>query len=566
MTVRVFVLGGYGIFGTRLCRLLAAYPQLTLLVGGRSLSSAQALCKTLPGPAACEPLRVNRDTLQAADLLQLQVDVVIDASGPFQAYGDRPYGVVQACLVAGVNYLDFADGADFVDGIAAFDSQARQRGVFVLSGVSSFPVLTAAVVRLLSTDMHTVQSIRGGIAPSPFAVVGKNVIRAIAGYAGQAVQLTRGGQQTTGYGLTESCSYTIAPPGYMPLRQTHFSLVEVPDLMVLPKLWPGVREVWMGAGPVPEILHRMLKGLAWLVRWRVLPTLRPLSPLFFYAIKLLRWGEHRGGMFVEVQGLTMDGQPLHRSWHLLAEGEDGPYIPCMALQAVVQKVLAGRAPKSGARPASGDVEVADYLDLFVSRTIYAGVREHDVPDQPTRLFKSLLGSAFDPLPATLKQVHQEGDQLALVGQATVRRGHGVLVRGICSVFGFPQAGEGVPVSVHIWRDGARERWQRRFGSQTFSSVLSAGSGKAEWLLVEQFGPFRFRLALVVDQGVLRWVVRGASLWGVSLPGFLLPTGASHEYESEGRFHFHVEIRLPFVGLVVNYRGWLEPTDAAPTAL
>ena len=35
--------------------------------------------------------------------------------------------------------------------------------------------------------------IRGGIAPSPYAGVGENVIRAIAGYAGQPVELKRDG-------------------------------------------------------------------------------------------------------------------------------------------------------------------------------------------------------------------------------------------------------------------------------------------------------------------------------------------------------------------------------------
>lgn len=554
--MKILVLGAYGIFGTRLCQLLVAHPELTLLVGGRNIAKAQALCEQLVGPAECEPMRVDRDNLRASDLQQMGAHIAIDASGPFQSYGDTPYGVVRACLDAGVNYLDFADGADFVAGIAAFNDEALERGVFILSGVSSFPVLTAAVVRMLSVDMHTVQSIRGGIAPSPFAVVGENVIRAIAGYAGQPLQLTRNGKAATGYALTESCSYTIAPPGYMPLRHTHFSLVEVPDLLVLPKLWPGISDVWIGAGPVPEILHRMLNGLAYLVRWRVVPTLKLLSPLFFYAIKYLRWGEHRGGMFVEVRGLAIDGQALHRSWHLLAEGEDGPYIPCMALQAVVHKVLAHQAPPPGARAACGDVELADYMALFAKRTIYAGVREHASADQPSGLFKLLLGNAFERLPPSLQAAHQAGEQTTLSGKATVQRGSGLLVRGIAALFGFPKAAQGVDVRVHMQRHGVTEEWTRTFGTQCFSSTLSPGSGKWQWLLVEKFGPFRFQLALVLSHEKLHWVVRSGTLWGINLPQFLLPGGDSYEYEAQGRFHFHVDIRHPLVGLIAAYDGWL----------
>lgn len=89
----------------------------------------------------------------------------MDATGPFQAYGDDPYRVVKAALAAGAHYLDFADGSDFVRGISQFDEQARNSNLVVLSGVSSFPVLTAAVVRHLAGDLDSVDSITGGIAP-----------------------------------------------------------------------------------------------------------------------------------------------------------------------------------------------------------------------------------------------------------------------------------------------------------------------------------------------------------------------------------------------------------------
>ena len=138
--------------------------------------------------------------------------MVVDASGPFQAYGPTPYRVVAAALALGVSYMDLADGTGFVAGIAAFDAAARAKGIVVLAGVSSFPVLTAAVVRALAHDMARVDSIAGGIAPSPYAGVGLNVIRAIAGYAGQKLVLPRGGGLATAYALTEWRRYTVAPP------------------------------------------------------------------------------------------------------------------------------------------------------------------------------------------------------------------------------------------------------------------------------------------------------------------------------------------------------------------
>jgi short subunit dehydrogenase-like uncharacterized protein len=190
--LRVLILGGYGTFGGRLARLLTDEERLTIVVAGRSLKQAQAFCAALPARATLMPAAFDREGDVDAQLGRLAPDIVVDASGPFQGYAD-PYVLVRAALARRVNYLDLADGSDFVKGIAQFDLAARERGVFVLSGVSSFPVLTAAVTRRLSQGLSRVDSITGGIAPSPYAGVGQNVIRAIAGYAGKPVKLIRDG-------------------------------------------------------------------------------------------------------------------------------------------------------------------------------------------------------------------------------------------------------------------------------------------------------------------------------------------------------------------------------------
>ena len=300
--LNVLIVGGYGTFGGRIVELLENEPRLILTVSGRSLEKASRFCNARGKTKAhLIPVAFDRNGDIVAQLASLQPDILVDASGPFQAYGNDRYRVIEACIDHRVNYLDLADGSDFVAGVHVFDEAARAANRYVLSGVSSFPVLTAAVVRHLSSDMARVDAIRGGIAPSPYAGVGENVIRAIAGYAGQPLSLRRGGRAAIGHPFTEHMRFTIASPGYPPLRNTMFSLVDVPDLRALAELWPDVRSIWMGAGPVPEVLHRALAALAWLVRLRVIPTLSMLAPLMHFATNHLRWGEHRGGMFVEVE-------------------------------------------------------------------------------------------------------------------------------------------------------------------------------------------------------------------------------------------------------------------------
>jgi saccharopine dehydrogenase-like NADP-dependent oxidoreductase len=307
----ILIVGGYGTFGGRLVELLENEPRLTLIVAGRSRQRANAFCKAR-GNAKAQLVAAafDRDGDITAQLTALKPDILVDASGPFQAYGSECYRLIEACIAQRINYLDLADGSDFVAGVRNFDEAARAADRYILSGVSSFPVLTAAVVRHLSPDMVQVAAIRGGIAPSPYAGVGENVIRAIAGYSGQPVALRRNGAVTTSYPFTEHVRFTIAPPGYLPLHNTLFSLVDVPDLRALAELWPDAKNIWMGAGPVPEILHRALAALAWLVRLKLLPTLSVLAPLMYFAANHLRWGEHRGGMFVEVEGTNESGAPI----------------------------------------------------------------------------------------------------------------------------------------------------------------------------------------------------------------------------------------------------------------
>lgn len=550
--MKLLILGGYGVFGGRLAHLLADLPRITLLICGRDEEKARRFCANFSGTAKAVPVRLERSSIAGA-LGDLQPDLVVDATGPFQAYGDYRYLVVEACIAARVDYLDFADGAEFVHGIARYDEQARQAGVFVLSGVSSFPVLTAAVLREIGKTMN-IKQVTGGIAPSPHAGIGLNVMRAVIGYAGAPVKLMRNGVQAHGAGLAESRRYTIAVPGRLPLRNIRFSLVDVPDLHVLPPEHPGLTDIWMGAGPVPEVLHRILNILA-KARYRLrLPSLEPFSRLFYFVLNLMKFGEHRGGMFVHVRG-NRAGFAVERSWHLLAEGDDGPLIPSMAVEAIIRKMLAGERPVAGARPATRALELADYERLFANRTIYTGFR-----DEPAQglIYRRVLGPAFDMLPDKVRQLHDSTAERRWQGHASVQRGRGLMANLIAKLIGFPPSANHVPVTVHFAPYGNGERWTRTFGERVFHSHQSLGTGRNEHLIVERFGVVAVALALMMKNDRLYLVPRRWSVLGIPLPLNSLPSGDSFETQRNGRFCFDVDIRLPLIGRVVAYQGVLDP--------
>ena len=553
--LRILIVGGYGIFGGRLVELLEDDARLTVLVAGRSLASARKFCEgRQKASATLVPILFDRTSDDRAQLVALDVTVVVDASGPFQAYGANRYRLIEQCIACRVNYLDLADGSDFVEGIAAFATAARAVGIYVLSGVSSFPVLTAAVVRRLSVGIQDIESIRGGIAPSPYAGVGLNVIRAIASYSGQKMPLKRGGRSATGHPFTESMRFAISVPGRIPLHSRRFSLVDVPDLRALAELWPKATDVWMGAdrsGPTARGADGVcLAGSSSRSSESVMD-----GGAMHLVTNHVRWGEHRGGMFVEVAGQSANGEAVVREWHLLAEGNDGPLIPCMAVQAIIRKALAGETPPPGARTAIFDLDLSDYEPLFARRTIYTGIRERQ-PQPTTPLYERILGQAWGQLAPELRQLHSVTATASFVGRCTVKRGRNPLAWLIATIIGFPKTGADQKICVQLTKEGEGERWVRTSAGRKFSSVQVAGRGRAEWLVRERFGPVAVDMALVVDGPTLRYVVRRWALLGISMPLFLGPRSTAVESAQDGQFHFDVKISHALTGLIVRYRGLL----------
>ncbi|MDQ0392325.1 SDR family oxidoreductase [Labrys monachus] len=560
-SLRILILGGYGTFGGRLVRLLAGEERLTLIVAGRSAQKAAAFCAGIEARAQLQPAAFDRAGPAAAQMRALAPDIVVDASGPFQSYGEAPYRIVEAAIAQGASYLDLADGAGFVAGIEAFDADAGRAGVFALSGLSTCPAITAAAVRRLAEGLDRIDRISGGIAPSPRVRIGLSVLAAITSYAGKPIALLRNGRPATGYAIVETLRRTIAPPGALPLRDRLFALVDVPDLTLLPRLWPASTSVWFGAAPAPEILYRSLIAMAFLVRWRLLPSLLALAPLLHRANGVLRWGENRGGMFVSVEGRDAAGKRRDRSWHLIAEGDDGPFIPAMPAAAIILRTLDGRAPAQGARPALHELALEDLRPLLAARNIVTGIREDGV-QAGLALYPAVLGAAYEALPAPIQALHRHESGTPMRGRADIDRGTGMLARLVAACFGFPAQAKDVPVAVRFEIADGTEIWHRDFAGRRFRSVQSAGTGRNRHLVEERFGPFVFGLALVATPGRLRLVVRNWRVFGIPLPRFLAPYGDSHESGADGRFNFHVEIAHPLLGLIVRYRGWLVPGNGA----
>ena len=352
---RVLVLGGYGFFGSRICAGLARNPRIHLLIAGRDLTKATALAYQLGLSAPHAKALDATDPQLAQALRKLQVGTLIHTAGPFQ---DQDYAVARACIQAGCNYLDLADGRAFVGGIGKLDSAARAANVSVVSGVSSLPALSAAVIDRHAGEYSRLDAIRIGLT-SGALVPGVATVRAVLSYCGQPFTVLEKGERATVRGWVDSVRYDFPKP----VGARLLSRCDVPDLDLLPQRYPGVKTVSFHAGFASDTGHRVVEKLARLVRdgklASALPFARALTTVGRWVAPLL---SSSGAMFVRLEGLDEEGKPQVMTWRLLAHDNHGPTIPCAPSIALANKIAAGVPLATGAMPCMGLLTVEEILE------------------------------------------------------------------------------------------------------------------------------------------------------------------------------------------------------------
>ncbi len=537
---RILVLGGYGGFGARVSAALAADGH-DVVVAGRSLDKARAFCA---GKPKLYPAAVDREAVAAA-LGFHRPAVLVDATGPFQGMA---YDVPAACIAACIHYVDIADARAFVCGIGAFDAAAAAAGVVLLSGGSSVPALSGAAVRALADGMERVATIDLAISASGRAAAGPAVTAAILAQVGQPMRLWRGGRWTTAYGWRDGRTVRFDVAGVPSIVGRRVAAVDVPDCELLPERYGGAATTFR-AGTESRLQNGFLWLAGWVVRWRWMRSLEPLAGVLTRMQRLFLWaGGDASAMSVVIRG-TADGARVERRWTLIARQSDGPDIPAMSVAPLVRRILGGdEAP--GARDAGRSLTLADYEPAFAARAI-----DHEIGSRPLPppLYARVMGDRFARLPASVRAMHDIVGDGSATGEASVTGAANPLGRLIARVVGFPPAGEHA-LHVAFAEDDDGETWTRHFGNTRLRSRMSAWRSG----IVERFGPLSFSFDLPSDARGLRMVMTGWTLWNLPLPLALAPRSPAREWEEDGRFRFDVPVSIPMVGLIVHYRGWLEP--------
>jgi len=357
MSPRVVILGGYGHFGTRIAHALAKHGRAEIWIAGRDPARAAALARELEsGHAGAAVQGIALDLGDAAGLARalgrLEPGIVIHTAGPFQG---RDYDVARACIEAGSHYVDLADGRRFVADFAELDDRARARDVLLVSGASTLPGLTSAIVDLLRNGMPEIRTIDISIVPAGQTVRGRATIAAVLSYCGKPVRRLEDGVWRDFIGWQDARRVKY------PCFSRRVAVCDVPDLELFPARYKGVRTVSFRAGPELRFEQLALGGMAAMTRLGLVRNWARYTGAFEQLSRLTRrLGSGTGCMQVNVSGIGRDGAAIERRWDLVAGSNHGHEIPAMPAIALTKKLLRGEISLRGAMPCLGLIGIEDF--------------------------------------------------------------------------------------------------------------------------------------------------------------------------------------------------------------
>lgn len=334
---------------------------MELLVGGRSLRRANQLAAEL-GPSA-QGVAIDHSAADFAQTLnQLGVGLLIHTAGPFQ---QQDYAVAHAAAAAGAHYIDLADGRRFVcDFSAAMSTTFTAAGRTAVCGASTVPALSSAVVDALCQGWQRIDSIDTCIAPAQTAPRGLATMAAVLSYCGAPINVWNDGQWQSPLGWAKP-----VPVQFARLQPRLGALCDIPDLELFPAHYRVTQRVIFRAALELGLGQRALAVLATLRAWGLIEHPERLTGLMEVGGRVFDFlGSSLGGMMLRVAGVDAQGAPAQRAWHISADDDHGPEIPCMAAIVLARRLAQAHtkahALPVGAHTCMGLLKLADFEPEF----------------------------------------------------------------------------------------------------------------------------------------------------------------------------------------------------------
>ncbi len=349
---KVLILGAYGNFGHHITMGLAKKNIPLILAGRNEEKLNQLLCQlSKAGHTSADTICIDAHNDIDTTLDEKKPSLVINTCGPFQ---QADYRIAESCINHGCHYIDLADGRDFVSHIKTLNHTAKLHNTIVISGASTVPALSSAVIEKFLPRFSSLNSMRYGITPGQKTPRGLATTKAILSYVGK--KIPRPGSSKQHYGWQD-----LYLQKYPELGRRWMANCDIPDLAAFPSHYQ-IPSIQFSAGLESPTLHLSLWLLSWIVRAGLPINLQKHAKRMLHASHFFdRFSSDDGGMHMTLNGLDKHHRPLKLNWYIIAKSGDGPQIPAAPAIILADKIINKKLNLSGAMPCIGLVTYDEYL-------------------------------------------------------------------------------------------------------------------------------------------------------------------------------------------------------------
>eukprot|EP01130_Rhizamoeba_saxonica_P015768 TRINITY_DN7127_c0_g1_i2.p1 TRINITY_DN7127_c0_g1~~TRINITY_DN7127_c0_g1_i2.p1 ORF type:complete len:577 (+),score=90.14 TRINITY_DN7127_c0_g1_i2:11-1741(+) len=548
-TKKIMILGGTGNFGYEIAQQLLSQSQFKILICSRNLEKSQKAVNIMKKSNSAlddqiVPFEIDiNDSEHLPDLIKRSgADLVIDATGPY--LGD--YSLARTCIEQGVSFIDLADQHGHVNNFQKeLDADCKKNGVFAITGASTFPGLSGAMIdHIIKDKIKHVQKIEMYMSPGNHHDKGISTIKSALSYCGSKIEF----KDSVKYGWNElETIYFLGSKRYI----TH---VDIPDRSIYAKYF-GNPVVITKAGIELKTAMIGIKILSWLCRMGILKDVNQYSSSLKKLIDIFRnCGTDTGCMKVKVVGTDHKNNKIQGSCTLLALQGDGPYIPVHPACIIAEKYVKGELTgKTGAFPCIGFFSMEEFLESMRGKQIHK-FTDYDTygNDDKNAFYLGLTDHTRTNLPKGIINFHcKEG---IVEGTLTVWRKPGLLSYLLAKIAGVPQP-KNHQSEMKCVVETSNNKWKRDFEGQILSSNWSFEKG----ICCETIGLWKFAFMLLpskTENEGFEHIFKRAWFMNIPIPRSLSPSpvGKTIAHKDGLGWYVQTELSIPVFGKIYSYEG------------
>lgn len=319
----IVVFGGYGVFGSLVARELADLP---LRIAGRDGERAARFASILGGLGGEGMAADVSDPASCARALE-GARVAVSCAGPF---GELTAALPEACLAAGVHYVDIADDRGWFARLRGMDGRFRSAGLAAACGCSTLPGISGALALTAAERLQEIRRARVTLFIGNANPKGMAAVESAAAQLGRRFEAPQG----TLIGL-RGREVVDLPPPFGPRGVYDF---DSPEMDLFPDLI-GAREVRVKVGFESRMATASLAAMSYLGPRLGVPLSRAITPMARLAS---RFG-HSGG-YVKVELSGPDGE---RSGAWIGGAREGQRMAALPAAFVARGLYEGKVEARG---------------------------------------------------------------------------------------------------------------------------------------------------------------------------------------------------------------------------